>query len=284
MTQYAGCDKWEVEIKYQDDLHHPHQWKGQSNFPLEGFIAQHQNAFVSMQQCAEHVEYQLPNEHTHVGYLLEGIVCPDLGLQAAMASIHTDDGPTGMRNDFETTAAHILPYDPVTKKRAAAGSKRTAAQVSLVEVPETAEISSAMKVSIGKTGVHLWYHTPEEYCQLTDDQKSELQEWQSNKSGKKQAAKPSKQTKKLTKGFNKKQVSSAVARELRRALAKDISEEKAEESDDGIDAEAYIASMVEAAVNKLAKPAVSEKVKLKVTLHSILKTALMVSCYAPGPL
>ena len=41
MTQYAGCDKGEVEIKHQDDLLHTCQWKGQLNFPLEGFIAQH---------------------------------------------------------------------------------------------------------------------------------------------------------------------------------------------------------------------------------------------------
>ena len=71
--QYAGKDKWESEIKRQDDLLHTRQWKGQSNFPLEGFITQHWNTFVSMQQCADHVEYQLPNEHTQVGYLLEGI-------------------------------------------------------------------------------------------------------------------------------------------------------------------------------------------------------------------
>ena len=49
-------------------------------FSLEGFVTQHWNAFVSMQQCADHVEYQLPNEHTQVGYLLEGIVCPDASL------------------------------------------------------------------------------------------------------------------------------------------------------------------------------------------------------------
>ena len=130
-----------------------------------------------MQQCAEHVEYQLPNEHTCASYLLEGIVCADPGLQAGMASIHTDDGQTGMKNDFEAVAAHILPYNPVAKKRAATGSKRTATQISLVEVPETAKISSTTKVSIGKIGVHLWYHTPEEHHQLNYDQKSKLQEW-----------------------------------------------------------------------------------------------------------
>ena len=54
-NQYAGKDKWEAEIKEQDDLLHTCVWKGQSTFPLEGFIGQHRNTFVSMQQCAEHV-------------------------------------------------------------------------------------------------------------------------------------------------------------------------------------------------------------------------------------
>ena len=64
MNQCAGRHKWEAEIKRQDDLLHTRLWKGQSTFPLEGFIAQHRNAFVSMQQCAEYVEYQLPNPHS----------------------------------------------------------------------------------------------------------------------------------------------------------------------------------------------------------------------------
>ena len=114
-SQYAGNDKWEAEIKRQDDLLHQCQWKGQNTFPLEGFIGQHHNAFISMQQCAEHVSYQLPNEHMHVGYLLEGIQCTDAGQQAAMASVRTDNSADGMCNDFKKAAAHLLPYDPVAK-------------------------------------------------------------------------------------------------------------------------------------------------------------------------
>ena len=93
--------------------------EGQLNFPLEGFIAQHRNAFMSMQQCPEHIAYQLPNELTRVGYLLEGIQCSDPGLQAAMASMRTDDGANGMRSDFERAVAHLLPYDPVAWKQSA---------------------------------------------------------------------------------------------------------------------------------------------------------------------
>ena len=72
-----------------------------------------------MQQCAEHIAYQLPNELTRVGYLLEGIQFSDPGLQAAMASMRTDDGANRMRSDFERAAAHLLPYDPVAWKQLA---------------------------------------------------------------------------------------------------------------------------------------------------------------------
>ena len=78
-NQYPGDDKWEAEIMKQDDLLHTCIWKGQLSFLLEGFIAQHRNVYVSMQQCAEHVEYLLPSQHTCMGYLLEGIQCPDPG-------------------------------------------------------------------------------------------------------------------------------------------------------------------------------------------------------------
>ena len=153
---------------------------------------QHRNAFVSMQQCAEHVSYQLPNKHTQVGYPLEGIQCPHAGLQAAMASVRMDNGVDGMRNDFEKAAAHLLPYDPVAKKCATvAQNKRSAAQISSVELEEElarGEVSSTTmpkKASIGRTGVHLWYHTPTEYDNLSNEQKDELREWRKQNPSKK---------------------------------------------------------------------------------------------------
>ena len=137
-----------------------------------------------MQQCAEHVSYQLPNKHTWVGHLLEGIQCTDAGLQAAMASVQTDNGADGMCNDFEKPAAHLLPYDHVAKKCAAATqNKRGAAQISSINLEEESvkgEVSSTMmpkKASIRRTGVHLQYHTPADYDDLTNEQKDELREW-----------------------------------------------------------------------------------------------------------
>ena len=68
-------------------------------FPIRGFYSPAQKCIC----LYEHVEYQLPNQHTHVGYLLEGIQCPDPGMQAAMASVCTDNRPQGMQNNFEAT-------------------------------------------------------------------------------------------------------------------------------------------------------------------------------------
>ena len=59
-----------------------------------------------MSACTEHIQYQLPNEHSHVGFLLEAIQCSHAGLQDAMVNIKTDNGPTDMQNNFEVTEIH----------------------------------------------------------------------------------------------------------------------------------------------------------------------------------
>ena len=62
-----------------------------------------------MSACAEHVQYQLPNEHSRVGFLIDAIQCADAGLQAAMASVKMDNGPNHLRNNFERAVSHLLP-------------------------------------------------------------------------------------------------------------------------------------------------------------------------------
>ena len=49
------ANKWEAEIKCQEQLLHTRVWKGKSNFSLENFISQHRNAYVSMQASAEQI-------------------------------------------------------------------------------------------------------------------------------------------------------------------------------------------------------------------------------------
>jgi len=81
IAQYAGADKCETEIKKQSHLLHPRKWKGQTKFPLERFVQLQRNAFVSMQVCAQHVSYQIPNERSRIGYMLDATKNDDAGLQ-----------------------------------------------------------------------------------------------------------------------------------------------------------------------------------------------------------
>jgi hypothetical protein len=275
-SQYAGVDKWEAKIKKQEQLLHTRVWKGNTNFLLESFISQHRNAFVSIQACAEQVQYQLPNEHLRVGFLLEGIQCADAGLQAAMASVKTDNGPNGLRNDFEATTAHLLPYDPVAKKRTA-GTKRGAATISSAEAEDSSgEVSSVLsKKSLGRTGVHLRYYKVDEYKKLSKEQKDELREWRDNNpdiaKGKKDKKKGGgKEPKKM-----KIQVASMVSKQVEKHLKKMMEEE--DESNTVYD-KAAISAMIEEAIKKKS-PSSSSNVSQttattkKVSLKSILKNA-----------
>ena len=87
ISQYACKDKWTKELKECDELINSRKWTSTSNFTLEWFISQHRNAFVSMNQCTEHVYYQLPNEPTRVTYLLDKIENNDPALQALIALV-----------------------------------------------------------------------------------------------------------------------------------------------------------------------------------------------------
>ena len=51
-----------------------------------------------MKFCREHVAYQLPNNHTRVGYLIHAIKCDDADMQGAIANILDDKN--GKRQDF----------------------------------------------------------------------------------------------------------------------------------------------------------------------------------------
>jgi hypothetical protein len=276
VNQYAGEDKWQSELKRQDDLLHNRQWKGQSNFSLEKFIAQHRNAFVSMRQCAEHVTFQLPNERTRVSYLLDAVQNSDPGLQAAMAQVRTDSvDPAGKMNDFEATASYLLPYDPVTKKRAA-GAKRGLSSISDA-TGEEADISSVSqgtgkgKSSIGKSGVEFRYYKPPEYDLLSAEQKSELKEHRDNKRGAGGAGRPAA---KKTRGHprdnskQKKWIASAVEKQL--AKSQDTPDDDSTETD----FKSYIMSLISES-KKTSTKATTASVTIteppKITLNSILR-------------
>jgi hypothetical protein len=268
LGQYAGNDKWEAEIKIQESVLHTRIWKGQSNFSLESFISQHRHAYVSMEACAEHIQYQLPNEHSRVGFLLDAIQNSDAGLQAAIASVRTDNGPTGKRNDFEATATHLLPYDPVAKKRLS-GNKRGAGMISeVVGMTDDAQISGTTggKPAIGKTGVHLRYYKKHEYDKLSKEQKDELREWRKDHNVKPASTSDGKDKKK---SYTKKQLASLVSKKVKLQLDKSSEEMKTQD-----ETKAYIMSLIKETLENSSPKAQTSAASASVpTLHSILKRA-----------
>jgi hypothetical protein len=269
-NQYAGNDKWEAEIKRHEQLLHTRQWKGQSNFTLERFIAQHRNVFVSMQAAAEHVTYQLPNEHSRVGYMLDAIQCNDAGLQAAMASIKTDQAVNGMRNDFEAAATHLLPYDPVQKKRVDhAGGKRSSADISDTTGDEANISSFGTKKGTGSSGVPLRYHTKSEYELLNKDQKDELREWRKGTEFKGRKGKGKEYPSKKGRFDTTKAIASAVEKKVAEKM-KAMEKEKT----NGDETEAYIMSIIKkysTGKTESVQVSTTEAEPTAPTLKSILK-------------
>ena len=265
--QYAGEDKWQSELRKQEEIVHTRIWKGQGQFTLDRFVAQHRNAFVTMQECAQHIPYQLPNPHTRVTHLLDNIQCDYPALQASMALIRNDKGPTGKMNDFEQTASFIIPHDPVVQRRQKL-NKRTSAEISGIEDEGEDKInisSTSMKPSNGKTGVELRFYKHNEYQQLTAEQKSELHEWRA--SSQKKRSDP----KKPMDG----DIASAVAKELvRQQLAAENTEKQKVKFEDEF--QSYVMSIVAKGMptgthSKGNKNDSNHDDKQSVSIHSILK-------------
>lgn len=174
ISQHAGQDKWQTELTAQENFIKTRVWKGNTNFALDKFCDQHRSAFISLQQCSEHIPYQLPNEHTRVTYLMNAIKCADAELQAALAAIKIDTvGPAAKRNNFEPAVAFLLPADPVARRRKENGNVGSAE----ANISSVGGGPGGTKPSIGKTGVQFRYYKKKEYAKLSDEQKVELKEW-----------------------------------------------------------------------------------------------------------
>ena len=232
VSSHAGEDKWEQLQKDKHRFLMNTKWNGR-NYSLEKFTGLHRSSFVQLQEASAHMSFQLPNEHTRVGYLIDNIENNDPDLRAAIASIRINTN--GMRDDFEKSVAFLLPVDPYSKSRARNRQKN----------PSISEARMLKNQQQSKTGVDFRWHTPAEYRKLNQDQQAELYEWQNTKEGKEAIAKQRKS------GEGKKQDGKKKLRATINSLKAQLEKATAEPSLDEI--QACIASAKQAEESKETK-------------------------------
>jgi len=180
--QHAGEAVWKSHLKKAEAVLHLSKWKGQtSSYSLEKFVANHRDAYLQLEKCSGHVQYQLPNANTRVTYVLDGIECSDPGLQAVMAMLRSN---VEQMNDFELAVASILPSCPVAKLRqktsndSKGNNKRGIAEISEVNATQgTKKPVTNLKIGIGpKTGVEFRFYQHSDFQQLSKPMQDELRE------------------------------------------------------------------------------------------------------------
>ena len=154
ISSHAGDDKWEKIMKDRTNFLMNVKWNGRA-YSLEKFTGLHRSVYTTLEEAVLHVKFQLPNERSRVGYLLDNITDNDPDLRAVLASIRANIN--NMRDDFEESTKFILPVCPYIKHRSKRGGN-------------PAQISGILKgKQDSKTGVDFRWHTEEEYAKLTKE-------------------------------------------------------------------------------------------------------------------
>ena len=111
-SSHIGEDKWDSmqkeNLKFMMNTH----WTGKS-YSLEKFTGLHRTKYVQLEEASTHINFQLPTQHSRVGYLIDNIKSTDPHLAAALGTIRLNTND--MRSNFETAVAFMLPVCPYTK-------------------------------------------------------------------------------------------------------------------------------------------------------------------------
>lgn len=188
----AGKIYWEDRIRKSRDFLQQKKWSHGSKQSIKTFITKFTTAYETMKECkAAGHSVAIPDQAELVRLFLEAIkVGGDPLLAAAISTIRQN--LKGELNDFKLASTHIL--DNVVDKKVDRKSDDPSATISSLRNNKEKEdsgrkarrerkkgkgaahsyVGSDLKKGIGKTGVHLRWHTPAEAKALTPAQYQEL--------------------------------------------------------------------------------------------------------------
>ena len=236
VSSHAGSDKWESLQKENVKWLLNTKWNGRV-YTLEKFCNQHRSRYVNLEEAQNHVDFQLPTEHTRVGYLIDNIENPDADLRAAIANIRQN--VNGTRSNFELAIGVLLPVDPFAKFKRRNGGPANRNENGDANISSAYSLGNKDKpnAGTGKTGVNLRFHKLSEYNQLTAAQKDELYQWRQTQNGKSFTTDERKKRKAPPKVDTERSIKSAV----KAAIAHEQKKQK-KESDDVLEIATVIAN------------------------------------------
>jgi hypothetical protein len=169
IDHHAGDSKYRAISRKRMNLLTNVKWNGH-NYSLEKHVSNHRQAIEDLNDCSSHITVNVPDQEQRVEYLLDSITCADSTLQASIGLVRSN--VNNMRENFESAANTLIEVDPF--RRSLRQPTKPPATVSSID------FSSGR----GDSGVDLRWHTPQEFRNLTQDQKSELVKWQKSPDGK----------------------------------------------------------------------------------------------------
>ncbi len=90
-TQHAGKAIYDHLIKEAEQTLSNKVWNGNTTTTLASHTGAQHKAFITMQECADHIPVDVPNDQARVTYLMDSIKTTDPTILAALAAIRQDE-------------------------------------------------------------------------------------------------------------------------------------------------------------------------------------------------
>ena len=174
-AQFAGDQMW-LDLKNSSENTLARSWNGSNpSITFATWANTRRQAHTKLVQCSSHINYQVMTEPTKVESMLKHVSeCKDPNFLAGVASVKQSSDPdTGLSTDFERAVACLTKFCPVADS-AMKSHKRRKTTANIGSMTAANGQGNGLKCGIGKSGVHLRWYTKEEYSQLTNPQKDEL--------------------------------------------------------------------------------------------------------------
>ena len=202
-SQHAGKAIWDCLVKEAKQTLSTKVWSGNTPTTLSQHMNMNRTAWITLNECAEHILVDVPSDCARVTYLIDSLKTIDPTVLAAIMVVFQDE--PDKRVNFENMFTYLVPVCPVEAK--------TAKKIGKVSF-EASALGTAGKLQMQgglRGGNKKCYHHHEEFHALSKEQKDELCEWTKANGGKKAGGKKPASPKKSDERWSTKRFKSLIS-------------------------------------------------------------------------